>query len=122
VHFLGFRRNVYDFIAHCDALLMPSLHEGLPYTLLEGMALGTPIIASRVGGLAEVLQDEITALLVPPSDVGSLAHAILRLHDSPALRLDLGAQAQRVQQARYSLKAMTESYLGIYRALLANGS
>jgi len=86
------------------------------------MALGTPIIASHVGGLAEVLQDEVTALLVPPCDVGSLAHAILRIHDSPTLRLTLGAQAQRIQQARYSLKAMSESYLGIYRARLTNGA
>jgi glycosyltransferase involved in cell wall biosynthesis len=118
VHFLGFRRDVYDFIAHCDALLMPSLHEGLPYTLLEGMALGAPIIASQVGGLAEVLQDRVTALLVPPRDVQSLAHAILRLHDSPGLRLELGAQAQRVQRSQYSLEAMTASYVAIYRALL----
>ena len=120
VHFLGFRRNVYDFVAHCDALVMPSLHEGLPYTLLEGMALAAPIIASRVGGLAEVLQDQFTALLVPPSDIQSLASAILRLHDSLALRLRLGAEAQRVQQAKYSLKGMTESYVRIYRTLAVN--
>jgi glycosyltransferase involved in cell wall biosynthesis len=82
------------------------------------MALGAPIIASQVGGLAEVLQDRVTALLVPPRDVQSLAHAILRLHDSPGLRLELGAQAQRVQRSQYSLEAMTASYVAIYRALL----
>src|SRR4051794_26136407 len=80
VHFLGFRRNVYEFLLHCDVLLMPSFHEGLPYTLLEAMALGTPVVASRVGGLAEVLEDEVTALLVPPGDAARLADAILRLH------------------------------------------
>ena len=81
VHFLGFRRNALDYIAYCDTLLMPSLHEGLPYTLLEAMAFGTAIVASCVGGLAEVLQDDVTALLVPPRDTKALAHAITRLHD-----------------------------------------
>jgi glycosyltransferase involved in cell wall biosynthesis len=118
VHFLGFRRNVYDYIAHCHALLMPSLHEGLPYTLLEAMALGTPLIASRVGGLAEVLQDGVTALLIPPGDATALAQAIVRLHDDPELRRRLGEHAQRLQQARYSLEAMAARYLGVYRRAL----
>lgn len=118
VHMLGFRRNVYDYIAHCQALLMPSLHEGLPYALLEAMALGIPIIASRVGGLAEVMQDENTGLLVLSGDAKVLAQAIHRLHDDPELRSRLGDQARRLQQARYSLEAMTKSYLAIYRRLL----
>lgn len=118
VHFVGFRRNVYDYIAHCHALLIPSLHEGLPYTLLEAMALGTPIIASRVGGLAEVLRDGVTALLVPPGDATALARAIVGLHDDPELRRRLGENAQRLQQAHYSLEAMAERYLSVYRELL----
>lgn len=119
VHFVGFRRNVFDYIAHCHALLMPSLHEGLPYTLLEAMALGTPIIASRVGGLAEVLQDGVTALLVPPGDATALARAIVGLHDDPELRRRLGENAQRLQQAHYSLEAMAERYVRVYRELLS---
>lgn len=119
-HILGFRRNIFDYIAHCDALLMPSLHEGLPYTLLEAMALGIPIVASRVGGLAEVIQDESTGLLVPPQHAEALAHAICRLHEKPVLRSQLGSQARRLQQAKYSLEAMTARYLAIYRELDAN--
>lgn len=118
VHFLGYRRNVYDYIAHCHALLMPSLHEGLPYTLLEAMALGTPVIASRIGGLAETLQDGVTALLFPPGDVIGLAQAIGLLHDDPDLGRRLSGQAQHLQQAKYSSDAMTERYLDVYRKLL----
>lgn len=118
VHFLGFRRDAYSFIAHCDALLMPSLHEGLPYTLLEAMALGTPVIASRVGGLAEVIQDQVTGLLVAPRNAAALGDAIRRLKAEPALRIRLGEQAQRLQRERYSLEAMTESYLEVYREAL----
>ncbi len=120
VHFLGFRRNVYDYLAHCNLLLMPSLHEGLPYTLLEAMALGIPVVAARVGGLAEVVQDESTGLLVPSQDTKALAQAICRLHEEPALRSQLGDRARHLQQAKYSLKAMTERYLAIYRELGAS--
>jgi glycosyltransferase involved in cell wall biosynthesis len=118
VHLLGFRRNVYDYIAHCDALLMPSIHEGLPYTLLEAMALGVPIIASRVGGLAEVLQEDGDAILVEPNRPAELAHALRRLKSDPSLAARLGARAQAVQRARYSLEAMTDRYLGVYREAL----
>ena len=118
VHILGFRRNIYDYIANCNILLMPSLHEGLPYTLLEAMALGIPIVGARVGGLAEVIQDESTGLLVPPQDSAALTQAILRLYEDAALRSQLGEQARLLQQDRYSLQAMTERYLAIYRELM----
>jgi glycosyltransferase involved in cell wall biosynthesis len=119
VHFLGFRRDAHNFIAHCDALLMPSLHEGLPYTLLEAMALGTPVIASRAGGLAETLQDGATGLLVTPGNASALADAIRRLIADPSLRARLGDAAQRLQRANYSLEAMAGSYLDVYREVLA---
>jgi glycosyltransferase involved in cell wall biosynthesis len=121
IHLLGFRRNVFDYLAHCHVLLMPSLHEGLPYTLLEAMALGIPIVASRVGGLAEVIQDERTGLLVAPQDSAALTRAILRLYDDSALRSQLGEQARRLQQTSYSLRTMTEKYLTIYRELVEIG-
>ena len=121
VHFHGFRRDAHDFIAHCDALLMPSLHEGLPYTLLEAMALGTPVIASRVGGLAETIQDGVTGLLVAPADAPALAGAIRRLIADPSLRARLGDAAQRRQRANYSLEAMAGGYLDVYRQVLADG-
>lgn len=119
VHFLGFRRDVYSYLAHCQVLLMPSLHEGLPYTLLEAMALGIPVIASRVGGLAEVLQDSVTALLVSPGDARTLTQAIHRLYSDPELGLQLAEHAHCLQQAKYSLEAMADSYLDVYRNLLA---
>ncbi|MCI0591326.1 MAG: glycosyltransferase family 4 protein [Gammaproteobacteria bacterium] len=119
VHFLGFRRNIYGYIAHCDIMLMPSLHEGLPYTLLEAMAVGTPIVASRVGGLAEVIEHGVSGLLIPPGDVMSLAKAIVRLKD-PVLRRFLGNSARHLQQTQYSLEAMTERYIVAYRELVFN--
>jgi glycosyltransferase involved in cell wall biosynthesis len=115
VHLLGFRRNVYDYLAHCHILLMPSLHEGLPYTLLEAMAFGIPPIATHIGGLAEVIRDGITGLLVPERDPASFARAIQQLHMDSELRMRLGEQARALQRSSYSLQTMAKHYLEIYR-------
>jgi glycosyltransferase involved in cell wall biosynthesis len=119
VRFLGFRRDVRDFLAHLDGLLMPSLYEGLPYTLLEAMSLGKPIIASRVGGLAEVLRDGETGLLVPVADVTALRAAIVRLvADVPFAEL-LGQAAAAAQRRHYTLDRMGAMYWGLYADCVA---
>jgi len=110
VHVLGFRADIHDYMAHLDALLMPSFHEGLPYTLLEAMSLGLPIIASRVGGLAEVLRHERTGLLVPVGDPDAIAEALAQLVQRPELAADLARRAGEEQRAHYSLRAMAERY------------
>jgi glycosyltransferase involved in cell wall biosynthesis len=120
VIFLGFRRNIYDYLAHLDALLMPSLHEGLPYTLLEAMSLGRPILASSVGGLAEVLQDGETGLLFPPRDPDAIAAACRLLHGEPGLGPRLGRNAARRQREQYTLDGMIERYVEIYREAIAS--
>ena len=117
IHFLGFQRNVYDYLLYCDALIMPSLHEGLPYTLLEAMSLGKPIIASQVGGLAEILQDNITAILVPPGNSQTLSQAISRLCNNIELCNFLGKNAQAFQKQHFTLERMITSYLDIYTHL-----
>jgi glycosyltransferase involved in cell wall biosynthesis len=114
VHILGFRHNVYAHIAHCDILLVPSLHEGLPYILLEAMAIGVPVIASQVGGLAEVIENDVTGLLITPNDATALARAIRRLKSDSSLRERLGHQGQLTQRAKYSLTAMVDKYLTVY--------
>ncbi len=114
VRFLGFRRDVYDFLAHADALLMPSLHEGLPYTLLEAMSLGAPVLASRVGGLAEVLQDGITGLLFPAADPEALRNACLRIAGDPDLARRIGVAAAVEQRSRFTLDGMLAGYRAAY--------
>jgi len=119
VLFTGFRRNVYQYLNHADALLMPSLHEGLPYTLLESMSLGLPVIASRVGGLAEVVEDERTGLLIPARDPAAIAHACMRIVEEKGLVERLGENAAVLQRERYTLSDMAEEYMRIYRTRLA---
>jgi len=115
----GFRPEAYGYLAHADALLLPSLHEGLPYTLLEAMSLGLPVIASRVGGLAEVLEDGRTALLVPPMNPRAIADALATLHADPALAGKLGNAAALEQRQHFDLSTMGTTYLAVYRDAIA---
>ena len=113
ISFAGFRTNVHDYVAHADALLIPSRHEGLPYTLLEALALGTPVIAACVGGLAEVLTAERTALLFEPGNATALASAVLRLTQNTDLRTTLVSEGLRLVATRFTARAMTERYLQV---------
>ena len=118
VFFHGFRDDVYRFIAHLDALVMPSLHEGLPYTLLEAMSLETPMLASRVGGLAEVVRDGKTGLLFETGDVAAIRNAILRLAQEPGLAGELGRAARRDLLENYTLQRMGDVYWRTYERTL----
>lgn len=117
VRLVGFRSNVYDYIAHASALLMPSLHEGLPYTVLEAMALGTPVLASRAGGLAEVLTHERTALLFDTANEAAIASTVCRLRQDRALAESLTAHARQDCAERFSAAAMADRYLELFRAV-----
>ena len=114
VSFHGFQRSILDWIAHLDCLLMPSLHEGLPYTLLEAMSLGVPVVASRVGGLVEVLRHDQTGLLVEVGDTDGLASALAGLARDPERGQRLGSAAAREQRDRYTLERMAGDYLDVY--------
>jgi glycosyltransferase involved in cell wall biosynthesis len=114
VCFAGFRTDVAACLAGSDVVAVPSLHEGLGVAALEAMAAGRPVIASAVGGLAEVVVDQVTGLLVPPKDPVRLAGALATLVGDPARRRAYGeAGATRVAE-RYSLRAMAEGTLACY--------
>ena len=87
------RRSVLELFAAADAVLLSSAWENFPHVLVEALALGTPVIATRVGGVAEVVRDGENGLLVPPGDVGALRDAIVRFFSSPPLAASLRAAA-----------------------------
>ena len=77
--FLGRRADIPEILACCDIAVLPSRAEGLPNAVLEYMAAGLPVIVSRVGGNAELVEDGVTGLLVPPEDSAALSAALLKL-------------------------------------------
>ena len=92
--FLGQRDDVMQILAGADAFVLPSRHEGLPVALMEATSVALPIVASRVGGIPQALEDEVDALLVPPGDPRLLARAMTRLASDPELRSRLGQHAK----------------------------
>jgi L-malate glycosyltransferase len=115
VHFMGFRSDVAAYMRQLDAIVMPSFHEGIPYTALEALDLGVPLIASEVGGLKEILTHESDALLVPPGDPVTLAGAIQRLATDPGLRERLRLNGRRTVTERFGAAGMVDRYLDLYR-------
>jgi glycosyltransferase involved in cell wall biosynthesis len=95
VRFLGpaSRQGVLELFAAADAAVLPSRWENFPHTVVEALAVGTPVIATDVGGVGEVVRDGENGLLVPPEDVEALAGALRRFFSDPALRERLRAAA-----------------------------
>jgi len=118
VEFLGFVHDTAAFFADIDLYVMPSLFEGLGVAALEAMAAGRPVIASRVGGLAESVVDDVTGLLVAPGDAAQLADAIEKLHRQPARAAALGRHGRARVQRHFSLEQMALSNEAYYYELL----
>jgi glycosyltransferase involved in cell wall biosynthesis len=119
VRFLGQREDRTTLLAACDAFVLPSRSEGLGVAALEAMAAGRSVVASRVGGLGEVVVDQVSGLLVEPGDDEGLAAAILRLRRDPELRRGLGVAAHERIRERHLAERMVASYERLYREVLA---
>jgi len=118
VDFLGYTSNLAVELAAMDVFVMPSLTEGFGLVAVEAMALGKPVIATRVGGLIEVVEDGLTGILVPPGDPKALASAIGRLLDSEDARRSMGEVGRRRVRERFTAKRMVDEHLDVYRGLL----
>jgi len=97
-----------------DIFAMPSILEGLGVAALEAMACGLPVVASKTGGLAELVEDENTGLQVPPADTNALAAALSSLLNNPDRRRQLGMNANARIAKEYSMTAMAEQTLEVY--------
>ncbi len=111
---LGQRSDVERLMQAADFVVLPSFREGLSNTILEGMAAGRPVVASKVGGNVELLEHERTGLLYPSDDHVALARAMGRLVMDAELRRRLGAAARREAERRFSIPAMVQRMEAIY--------
>ncbi len=115
----GFFENAAATFSYFDALVMPSLTEGLPITLLEAMRAKLPVIASKVGGIPDVLRNGVSGLLVRKGDVEELATAIRKLASSQSTRRELSREAHLIFLKNYSAAQMAASYRKIYSEILS---
>lgn len=116
VAFFGFQKEVQRLLLDGDVFVLSSKYEGISIALLEAMRAGLPAIATRVGGMAEVLVDGETGILVADGDEDSMARAMVRLIESPSERRRMGDQGYARMRDNFSMHAIVERYLSVYRA------
>ena len=115
VKFLGQRDDARTWLAGCDLYVNSSISEGVSLTILEAMAASLPVIATRVGGTPEVV-NETCGRLVPARDPAALADEIDALAASPGRRTELGQAARRRVEAEFTIERMVSEYAAVYRA------
>jgi glycosyltransferase involved in cell wall biosynthesis len=119
VRLQGTRDDVPELLASSHVFVLSSQSEALPVSVLEAMAAGLPVVATRVGGVPELVVDGETGLLVPAGDSPGLAAALQRMVDDPALRARLGAAGRARVEKHFRLDMFLEAHLDLYRRALA---
>jgi glycosyltransferase involved in cell wall biosynthesis len=119
VRFLGSRPDIEDVLPACDIYVSSSVSEGLSNTILEAMATGIPVVATRVGGTDELVQDGLTGVLVPAADPAALAEAIESVVTQPAMRRDMGLSSRARAERLFGLDRMVQNYERVYLELAA---
>lgn len=117
VIFSGHQEQSYDFINMMDIFVLPSLHEGIPMVLLEAFALKRPVIASRVGGIPEVVSHGESGILVNPAKPDELARAIGALIDDQVTAVAFGVAGRARIEADFSASTMANQTAGMYRSV-----
>lgn len=117
IEFVGYVENVGDYLSAFDVFIYPSLREGLGSSLLDAMHFGLPIVASRVGGIPEIVEDQVNGLLIPPSSPQDLVAALQRIVEDDPLREAMRRENSH-KAAQYGVARMAASYETIYRGLL----
>jgi glycosyltransferase involved in cell wall biosynthesis len=120
IRFTGMRSDIPELLSETAVSVLPSLSEGISNTLLESMAAGAPIVATRVGGTPEVIEDDEHGLLVQPKDPQALAEAICSILENPWLAEHLSRQARRRVENVFSMERMVRANEALYMSLLEN--
>ena len=118
VVFLGHREDTDELLQALDIFVLPSLSEGIPMALLEAMAASRAVVASRVGGIPEIVEDGIEGFLVEPMDVNSLAKRCRLLIESPDVARKMGEQARKRVERDFSATVMADRVALVYKELL----
>jgi len=116
----GYRKNARTYMPFFKVFVLPSLTEGLPITLLEAMQEGVPVVATRVGGMARVLDDGKTGMLVPPGDDAALAEGIRQVLTDAEFAGRMRLAAAKIVADHYTSAAMAKQYSEVYQAVLSD--
>src|SRR5581483_11023713 len=117
--FPGYQEDVGPFFAAFDVFVLPSGNEGTPVTAIEALASGCPVVATRVGGVPDVVREGEDGFLVDPGAVEDIAERLARLARDPALRARMGEAGRTRVVPRYAVERLVDDVDGLYRRLLA---
>ena len=120
VQFLGFRKDIFEIISASDIVSVPSLADPFPWVILESMALGKPVVASDVGGIAELVVHGETGLLVEPDNASALAGALLALIEDPNCRSSMGEHGAKRISRYFSEKNYIAAFERLYQSTFDN--
>ena len=120
VIWLGFQKNVGDYLAAVDVMAYPSRIEGLGSAILDAMDFGVPVIAARVGGIPDIIRSGSNGILFESGDAAALADGLERLRNDAALRESLSGQA-RSDLSSFSPERMADSYMALYQDICGAG-
>ena len=119
--FLGTQRDIPGILAHLDlVVLATTTHEAFGRVVVEAMASGVPVVATKVGGVVDIVQDGKNGLLVPPADSKSMADAIMRIFKDTQLARELAQNAYAQVKEKYNVELMVKNTLDVYRDALSN--
>jgi glycosyltransferase involved in cell wall biosynthesis len=118
-YFLGYQRDVRPYYAMFDTLVLPSANEGTPVVAIEALAAGRPVVATRVGGVPDVVTDGKDGILVEPDNVEALTDALATLAVDPALREQYGRAGRDAVVPRYRVTRLVDDVDSLYRKLLS---
>ena len=114
VHFLGWVDDLRRFYSTVDVFALTSVNEGTPVAVIEAMAAGCAVVATSVGGVPDVVEAEVSGLLVPSRDAEALGAALVRLASAPELRATMGAAGRALAMARYSHLRLVDDIERLY--------
>jgi glycosyltransferase involved in cell wall biosynthesis len=117
LEFTGQVDNIADYLASFDIFVFPSLHEGLGSSLLDAMSFGLPLVASNVGGIAEIVEDRVNGILIPPNDSAALIDSLSQISRDNAIR-DSMRKANLRKAAMFGADKMGARYEQIYWSIL----
>jgi glycosyltransferase involved in cell wall biosynthesis len=118
INFLGFQRDVESLLCASQLFVLSTNWEGLPRSIIEAMRAGLPVVASDVGGVSELVEDDINGFIVARKDVTALAGRLQKLIDDPALRMRMGASARAKYEQDFEFERMAAENLNLYREVI----
>ncbi|NLE64768.1 MAG: glycosyltransferase, partial [Elusimicrobia bacterium] len=119
IQFLGNRKDIPQILSDSDVLVLPTVtHEAFGRVIIEAQAVGVPVVATKVGGVVDIIEDGQSGILVPPVDADAIATAVKRLLKDPALVDEMIVRARKRVEERYTLGRMVDSTLAVYKETL----